>query len=82
MVQTRNQRRQDAARRIQGAFRSANRSTLWDSLGNSEAMEQLMQRARRQRWIKRYKPHDTAHRHRLEDDQDKDVHVTSYSRRS
>ena len=39
-----------------------------------------MQGARR--FIKRYKPHDVAHRHRIEDEQDKDVQVTSYTRRS
>lgn len=38
--------------------------------------------ARRRRWVKRYKPSDTAHRHRLKDRQPKTETVTSYSRRT
>lgn len=34
------------------------------------------------RWIKRYRPADTAHRHRIEDDQPKSERVTSYVRRT
>lgn len=46
-------------------------------------MSMAQQRMRNsRRFIKRYKPHDYAHRHRLEDEQDKDVQVTSYRRRS
>lgn len=37
--------------------------------------------ARRRRWNKRYKPHDTAHRHRLGDRQRKTETVTTYKRR-
>lgn len=37
---------------------------------------------RRRRWIKRYKPSDVAHRHRLKDRQPKTETVTSYSRRT
>lgn len=33
------------------------------------------------RWIKRYKPTDTSHRHRLSDRQPKTQTVTSYTRR-
>lgn len=38
-----------------------------------------MQQARR--WIKRYRPTDRTRRHRLEDDQPKEQHVVSYTRR-
>lgn len=42
-----------------------------------------MERIRRaRRWIKRYKPTDHSHRHRLRDGQRKNVRVTSYTRRS
>lgn len=37
---------------------------------------------RRHRWVKRYKPSDMAHRHRLKDRQPKTEQVTSYSRRT
>lgn len=37
---------------------------------------------RRRRWRKRYKPNDTAHRHRLSDRQPKSVRVISYTRRN
>lgn len=36
---------------------------------------------RSRRWVKRYKPQDTAHRHRIEDSQPKTQHVISYTRR-
>jgi len=42
--------------------------------------QQRMRRARR--WIKRYSPTDSSHRHRLPDRQPKGVRVTSYTRRS
>lgn len=66
MVATRGQHRQEQA-------------DLQRALQASMA-QQRMRSARR--WIKRYKPTDTAHRHRLHDEQDKDVQVTSYRRRS
>lgn len=34
------------------------------------------------RWIKRYRPRDTAHRHRIDDDQPKTQRVISYVRRA
>jgi hypothetical protein len=37
---------------------------------------------RRQRWRKRYKPTDVAHRHRIRDSQPKSVRVVSYTRRN
>ena len=37
---------------------------------------------RARRWIKRYKPSDTSHRHRIHDRQPKTTHVTSYTRRT
>lgn len=37
---------------------------------------------RRRAFIKRYKPTDVAHRHRLRDRQRKSVRVTSYTRRN
>lgn len=37
---------------------------------------------RSRRWIKRYKPSDTAKRHRLEDRQPKTQQVVSYTRRT
>lgn len=36
---------------------------------------------RRRRWVKRYRPGDTAHRHRLPDTQPKDTEVITYRRR-
>ena len=36
----------------------------------------------RRRRVKRYKPQDTAHRHRLEDDQPKTTRVIAYRRRT
>lgn len=39
-----------------------------------------MRRARR--WVKRYKPNDTAHRHRISDRQPKTQQVVSYMRRT
>ena len=42
-------------------------------------LPQRMRRARR--WIKRYRPNDVAHRHRLEDDQPKAQQVHAYIRR-
>lgn len=66
MVATRGQRRREE-------------DDLQQALRNSMA-QQRMRSSRR--WIKRYKPHDTAHRHRLEDDQEKEVRVTGYTRRS
>lgn len=39
-----------------------------------------MQGARR--WTRRYRPNDTARRHRLEDDQPKTQRVVSYTRRA
>ena len=42
--------------------------------------QQRMRGARR--WIKRYSPTDSSHRHRLPDRQPKGVRVVSYTRRS
>lgn len=36
---------------------------------------------RRRTWVKRYKPSDTAHRHRLSDTQPKEEEVSGYRRR-
>lgn len=40
-----------------------------------------IRRSRRGRWIKRYKPSDTSHRHRIPDRQPKTTRVVSYTRR-
>lgn len=50
---------------------------------NDDYWQDNQQRARRGRFVKRYKPHDEViKRHRLPDEQDKDVEVRSYRRRS
>lgn len=70
-VQTRGQRR-----------REQENERLWDQMARQGADHPNVRRARRGRYRKMYKPQDTAHRHRLDDEQDKEVHVTAYSRRS
>lgn len=36
---------------------------------------------RRHRWVKRYRPRDTSHRHRIKDRQPKSQQVSGYNRR-
>lgn len=79
MVHTRGARRrneEDLQRAIQESRRTATR-TIYPRDWNA-----MLQRARRSVYTKRYKPNDVSHRHRLDDDQEKDVEVTSYRRRS
>lgn len=45
-------------------------------------MNEIDRLRRGRRWIKRYKPTDVAHRHRLRDRQPKSVNVSGYNRRN
>lgn len=49
------------------------------SMAARQVAQQRMSGARR--WIKRYKPNDTAKRHRIADGQPKTSRVVSYTRR-
>lgn len=51
----------------------------WRAQQQQQATGRLQQA---RRWIKRYRPTDPYHRHRLEDDQPKSQHVAAYSRRT
>lgn len=46
-----------------------------------QAQPEIQRMRRARRWVKRYKPTDTAHRHRLPDSQPKTQQVVSYYRR-
>lgn len=50
---------------------------------NGAALQRIIREiGRRRRFIKRYKPTDVAHRHRLHDRQRKSVRVVAYTRRN
>lgn len=58
---------------------TAGRSTF------SARVQRRMQNARRmipRTWIKRYRPTDPHHRHRIDDEQPKTQRVTTYTRRA
>ena len=64
----------------QGSIQSLGSLDVNDIMGWYENMSQSQQ-DRFTRWVKRYRPRDTAHRHRLDDDQPKEEVVRTYRRR-
>lgn len=64
----------------QGSIQSLGSLDINDIMGWYESMSQDQQE-RFTRWVKRYRPRDTAHRHRLDDAQPKDEVVRTYRRR-
>lgn len=64
----------------QGSIQSLGSLDLNDIMGWYENMSQSQQ-DRFTRWVKRYRPRDTAHRHRLDDTQPKEEVVRTYRRR-
>lgn len=52
------------------------------TVGLQRMINEVQRLRRGRRWVKRYKPQDVAHRHRLPDRQPKAITVSTYQRRN